>query len=419
MDYAILDVETTGGKFNEESITEIAVYRFNGEQITDTFISLINPEKDIHFYVQKLTGITKKMVKTAPKFYELAKRLVEITDDTVLVGHNVTFDYRIIRSEFSRLGFEFQRPTLDTITLSKILIPGMASYSLGNLCTSLGIPVSERHRAHGDAWATVKLFQLLLDKDSHKNIIKTYINQTKHQSLNKKIITLLEKLPQSTGVFYLHDEKGKIIYIDHSFNISNKARQILTGKSQKSRSIQKKTEQISFELTGSEIIASLKAFNEIKVNTPEYIPIIRKTNFHIYGVFANPKQNKIFIAPLNSKNKKNALLTFPSLNKGTEFLTSLEEKTNSCCDLILELNFNKAKYMLLTDHGRTLSEKSFMFFEEGTLTGYGFYTIHSQIKNVARVKKIMTASSVNEEILIQIRNKFFVSNKLQKIILSL
>ncbi|MCO6564831.1 MAG: exonuclease [Apibacter sp.] len=418
MDYAILDVETTGGKFNEESIIEIAVYRFNGEKITDTFISLINPERDIHFYVQKLTGITKKMVKTAPKFYELAKRLVEITDNAVLVGHNVTFDYRIIRSEFLRLGFDFQRPTLDTITLSRTIIPGMASYSLGKLCSSLGIPVSERHRAHGDAWATVKLFQLLLDKDTHKNIIKSHINQIKHQSLNKKILTLLESLPQATGVFYLHDEKGKIIYIDQSSNISNKARQILTGKSQKSRNIQKKTEQINFELTGSKIIAGLKAFSEIKVNNPEYLPI-RKTNFHSYGLFANPKQNKIYIASLNSKNKKNALLTFSSLEKAKEFLTSQEEKVNYYCNLILELNFKKEKYILLTDQGRTLSEKSFMFFEEGTLTGYGFYTLHSQIKNVARVKKIMTTSLVNEDILLQIRNKFFISNNLQKIILSL
>lgn len=162
MDYAILDVETTGGKFNEEGIIEIAVYRFDGEKITDTFISLVNPEKEIHFYVQKLTGITNKMVRTAPKFYELAKRLVEITDETIIVAHNVAFDYRVIRTEFSRLGFNFQRPTLDTISLSRTLIPDMSSYSLGNLCTAVGIPLSDRHRAHGDARATVKLFQLLL-----------------------------------------------------------------------------------------------------------------------------------------------------------------------------------------------------------------------------------------------------------------
>ena len=417
MDYAILDIETTGGKFNEESLIEIAIYRFNGEKITDTFISLVNPEKDIHFYVQKLTGISKKMVKTAPKFYELAKRIVEITDDTILVGHNISFDYRIIRSEFSRLGYDFKRATLDTITLSRTLIPGLASYSLGNLCNSLGIPVTDRHRAHGDARATVKLFQLLLDKDSQKNIIVTSIKHTNYSSLNKKILSLIEKLPLETGVFYFHDKTGKIIYIDESVNISTKASQILTSKSKKSRKIQESTEEVNVELTGNEIIAKIKAYNENKINQPLYNPI-REIHSEIYGIFLKNNSTVFFIDFINSKNKKYALLTFTSLNKAKEILIYLEEKIKGGGDVLTELKFKTEKYILLADKGRKLGENSFLLFEDGCVKGYGYYTLHSQIKNVEQVKKIMIPAVVNHAILLKIRNNFFTNKKFKKIILS-
>ncbi|MGM5631413.1 exonuclease domain-containing protein [Apibacter raozihei] len=422
MDYAILDVETTGGKFNEEGIIEIAVYRFDGEKITDTFISLVNPEKEIHFYVQKLTGITNKMVRTAPKFYELAKRLVEITDETIIVAHNVAFDYRVIRTEFSRLGFNFQRPTLDTISLSRTLIPDMSSYSLGNLCTAVGIPLSDRHRAHGDARATVKLFQLLLAKDLQKNIIQSSIKQIRHQSLNKKILYLLEELPLETGVFYLQDENGKIIYIDQSTNIANKARQILTGKNKKSIELQIKTESITYELTGDEIIAKIKAQNEIKVNVPEFKPK-RETNSSIYGLYF--EFNQWVINPLNSKNKKYAWLSFSSAEKGISFINKTieklkgkEEDSDLINQHILDYFSLDEPNIILYGKGRALGENSFIYLENGVVKGYGFYNLHSQIKNLSRVKKIMTSALSSRDILMKIRNKLFITEGFKKILLA-
>ena len=170
--YAILDIETTGGKYNEEGITEIAIYKFDGHAVIDQFISLVNPEREIQPFVVNLTGINKNMLKNAPKFFEVAKRIVEITEDCIIVAHNAKFDHRILKAEFERLGFEFKRRTLCTVELSKELIPGQQSYSLGKLARSLGIPVSDRHRASGDALATVTLFKMLLAKDSKKNIIQ-------------------------------------------------------------------------------------------------------------------------------------------------------------------------------------------------------------------------------------------------------
>src|SRR6187402_2892404 len=126
--YAILDIETTGGQFNEEGITEIAIYKFDGHEVVDQFISLVNPEKEIQPFVVKLTGINNAMLRSAPKFYEVAKRIIEITEDCIVVAHNASFDYRILRTEFRRLGFHFQRPTLCTVELAQQLLPEQQSY---------------------------------------------------------------------------------------------------------------------------------------------------------------------------------------------------------------------------------------------------------------------------------------------------
>ena len=209
--YSIIDVETTGGKFNKEGITEIAIYKFDGLNIIDQFISLVNPEIPIQPFVQQLTGITDKMLINAPKFYQIAKRILEITDKTVLVAHNSSFDHRMLKTEFDRLGFDLTIPQLCTVSLSKKLIPNMDSYKLGNLVKSVGIPISNRHRASGDALATVELFKLLLVKDIKKEIFnKLIIKDSK--SKKSKWVDLVKNLKNEIGIYYFHDSKGKITW---------------------------------------------------------------------------------------------------------------------------------------------------------------------------------------------------------------
>lgn len=175
--FSILDLETTGGKFNEEGITEIAIYKFDGIKIIDQFISLINPQIPIQPYVKQLTGINNKMLLNAPKFYQVCKRVLEITNNTILVAHNASFDYRMLKVEFNRLGYDFNIPQLCTVNISKKLIPDKNSYKLGRLAKSLGISISNRHRASGDAMATVELFKLLLKKDKNNDILNNIIKQ--------------------------------------------------------------------------------------------------------------------------------------------------------------------------------------------------------------------------------------------------
>ena len=173
--FSIIDIETTGNQYKFGKITEIAIYQHNGQKITDSYSTLINPEMDIPFFITDLTGIDNKMVKDAPKFYEVAKTIVEMTLGRTFVAHNVQFDYKFIRQEFARLGYDYSRKTMCTVQLSRRLLPGHRSYSLGRLCSDLGIAIDGRHRAAGDALATAKLFDVLIQKNKEKGNPK-YLN---------------------------------------------------------------------------------------------------------------------------------------------------------------------------------------------------------------------------------------------------
>jgi len=162
--FAIIDIETTGSVYKYGKITEIAVFLHDGQKITGSFSTLIDPEQDIPYFITKLTGIDNSMVAGAPKFYEVAKKIVEITAGRTFVAHNAPFDYKFIKEEYRRLGYDYNRKTLCTVKLARRVIPGHASYSLGRLCADLSIEINGRHRAGGDALATVKLFEYLLEK---------------------------------------------------------------------------------------------------------------------------------------------------------------------------------------------------------------------------------------------------------------
>ena len=197
------------------------------------------------------------MLRSAPKFHEVAKRIIEITEGCIIVAHNTVFDYRILKTEFKRLGYDFKKQTLCTVELSKKLIPEQPSYSLGKLVRSLGIPVTDRHRANGDALATVKLFKLLLSKDSSKEIVKSFIKTEVKSGLSPKLLDLVETMPSKTGIYYIHNEKGDIIYIGKSKNIKKRINQHFTGTSAKSKKLQRDVYAVTFEETGSELIALL------------------------------------------------------------------------------------------------------------------------------------------------------------------
>ena len=169
--YSIIDIETTGGKFNEERITEIAIFKIDDKGNTIKYHKLINPQKKIQPFVKKLTGITDEMLIDKPLFSELVNEIDEFTKNSIFIAHNVNFDYRVLKDEFHRCQRKFIRKTLCTIELSKNVFPNENSYSLGKLVSSLGIEIKNRHRADGDAEATLKLFNKICFNLNRKELI--------------------------------------------------------------------------------------------------------------------------------------------------------------------------------------------------------------------------------------------------------
>ncbi|MGI9532849.1 exonuclease domain-containing protein [Lutimonas sp.] len=358
MNFAIIDVETTGGKFNEEGITEIAIHKFDGQHVIDSFVSLVNPEREIQPFVVNLTGINSKMLRNAPKFYEIAKRVIEITDGCILVAHNSSFDYRIIRNEFSRLGYPFDIPTLCTVELSKVLLPDQESYSLGKLCRSIGIPTSDRHRANGDALATVKLFQILLQKDTDKLIVKKTIKVGNQRDLSGKLLKILDTLPTLSGLFYFHRFNGDIIYVGKGKNIQQVVNQVFLKTSNQNRSLLKEMDNVTFEATGSELIADLKFVEELSVLKPKF----------------------------NKRGKKN----------------------------FEKVSFNHDN-MILIDKGRNLEEKSVVLIENNDFQGFAYTELSHQINNLDILKSLINKSnnSLSQNSIIK---KYLSGNQVEKII---
>ncbi len=168
--YAIIDVETTGGDSRRDKITEVAIILHDGQKISDRYCSLVNPGRPIPPMISRMIGITDQMVATAPKFYHIAREIVELTRDRVLVAHNASFDYYFLKNEFYQLGYEFRLPRICTVRFSRKAFPGLPSYNLDKLCYSLGITITDRHRALGDATATTKLFEMLLEEQHLRGI---------------------------------------------------------------------------------------------------------------------------------------------------------------------------------------------------------------------------------------------------------
>ncbi len=432
--YAILDIETTGGKYNEEGITEIAIYKYDGHEVVDQFISLVNPEREIQPFVVNLTGINSNMLRHAPKFYEVAKRIVEITTDCIVVAHNAQFDYRILRTEFSRLGFEFERQSLCTVELSKNLIPGQPSYSLGKLVRSLGIPVSDRHRASGDAQATVKLFKMLLAKDSEKEIIKNSVRANPKLQLEPKHIDIIKNLPTVTGVYYIHNSEGDIIYIGKSKNIKKRINQHFTNTNPKSKKIQALVSSVTYEVTGSELVALLKESEEIKRVKPIFNRALRRTIFsHALYSFID-ENNYINLKIDKADGRKKPITTFSNRQSGKSFITKSVEDYNLCqkltglyktktscfnyevktcngaciqkedaeaynerVNLLITKNSYSNKNMVIIDRGRDIDERSAILIENGIFKGLGFFNLNYQINNIEILKSIITPMNNNRD----------------------
>lgn len=331
--YAIIDVETTGGSPLSDRVIEIAVFVYDGEKIVEEYATLLNPKRPIDPYVTKLTGITDDMVKHAPLFEDIHEKILELTHENVFVAHNVKFDFGMIRQEFKRLGIDFNRRQLDTVNLARKVIPGFQSYSLGNICESLGIEITDRHRARGDAEATVKLLEIILSKQISTKYVEIELNHGIDVDLLPPYLSKaeIEKLPEDAGVFYYRDEVGKILYLDGSKNIRKK---VITDFSKPADSPEKVRmfelmRTIDYELSGNELTAKLLAHRELKKHLPEFN---KKPRVHVFthGIFHNFDEQgfaQLKIHPIDW-HEGDLMLKFSSKSSANKIMAKLIKENN-------------------------------------------------------------------------------------------
>jgi DNA polymerase III subunit epsilon len=453
--YAIIDIETTGGSPKFEKITEVAIILHDGLQIVDQYSTLINPEKVIPFHITSLTGISNEMVANSPKFYEIARKIVEMTDGCTFVAHNVNFDYSFIKEEFSRLGFDYKKSTLCTVKLSRKIIPGKRSYSLGNLCDELGIVIKGRHRAMGDALATAKLFDILLSVDGNSQP-----NLFQPQSFNKQSLhpmfdgTCIAKLPGKTGVYYFYNEKGDLIYVGKSNDIQTRVISHLNNSTtKKAMEMKSQIVSIDYEITGSELIALLLESEEIKRHKPRFNTAQRRTPSHC-GIFLFTDENGYMNLSVenNANQQKQPLTCFNSQTEAREFMFfliqryhlcqklcglynssgacfqhQLGECSGACCGSespeVYNLKVEKAllhfeydtKSFFIIDKGRHVDEMSIVSIKNGKYLGYGFLNRQIDYVSTEILSDCIKASKDNGDIQ-KIIKHHIKKNKVEKII---
>jgi len=361
--YAIVDIETTGGQPAQDRITEIAIFVHDGEKIIDQFSSLVNPGRQIPAFITQLTGITNDMVSDAPKFHEVARRIVEITEGCVFVAHNVRFDYSFLKKEFGDLGYNYSRKTLCTVRLSRSLIPGQPSYSLGKLCKNIGIPLEGRHRAAGDAHATTLLFDKLLKitqdsedlphgQDTSHTLARVDALAPAGKKPSPKRVAavaaaiktallpplvspeLVASLPQATGVYYFHNEAGEVIYVGKSINIFKRIQQhfAIDVKSRKSLEFKNSIADITWELTGSELVALLYESHLIKHLKPAYNRAQRRSVFPA-GIYLRINEDGYKVLAYGRADARNLEIPIIALGnqyKAQGFLYHKVAKYNLC-----------------------------------------------------------------------------------------
>jgi len=454
--FAIIDIETCGGKFEYRRgrITEICILVHDGLQVIEKFSTLINPECHISTYFTSLTGITNDMVKDAPTFAQIAKKIIELTENRIFVAHNVGFDYGFIKEEFASMGYKYKRETLCTVRLSRKFIPNKRSYSLGVLCESLGIEIENRHRAEGDAVATAKLFDLILQlKSNHPQYKNQGVEALMTRRIDKMKQYILDKLPEECGVYYFMDKEHNIIYIGKSTNMYNRALSHFNSKENKGKKMLNDLYSVTHTKTGSELIALLLESQEIKKHKPRYNRMLKSEVFtHCLDWFKD-KSGIINFKLVTYEESENALFSFNNYLSARERLeqwiddyqlclrycglTSDDavcfnhqlKKCNGICnddeeielynkraeELIKEFSYTPQSFVIM-DKGKTTEDQSIILIENNVYKGYGYLDASLQLSSVSELKELISDANYYPDSDIIVKS-WLKKNKVKKIML--
>jgi DNA polymerase-3 subunit epsilon len=437
--YAVVDIETTGGFASGNGITEISILVHDGSKVLESFETLINPKQDIPYYIQSLTGISNEMVDDAPVFEDVAAKIYDLLHDKIFVAHNVNFDYSFVRHQLAQAGYQLQTKKLCTVRMSRKVIPGHTSYSLGKLCSALNIPLNDRHRAGGDAAATAILLSLLLEKDTEGLISLSLHKASKEQILPPNISRAqIEALPGTPGVYYFKDQKGKIIYIGKAINLKKRVYSHFSGNSIKKQRQEflKNIHQIEHKTCGTELMALILEASEIQKYWPENNKALKRPE-QKYALYTFEDQNGFMRLGID-KYKKNtpALYTFNSLLAGQSMLRGMI-KEHTLCEKLCFIQTHRASCtaydtenchgaclglehpysyntrvkasiahlksalpsFAIIDAGRNEDEQSCLWIEQGKFYGMGYISFHTDVTDVETLKSCIEPYPSNDYIL--------------------
>ena len=427
--YCIVDIETTGNGIVGNKITEISIFKFDGKEVVDEFTSLVNPECEIPYFITGLTGIDNHMVRDAPTIEELAPTITEFTADNIFVAHSVNFDYNVIKNELKLLGLSYVRKKLCTVRLSRRIFPGLRSYSLGKLCSAMDIPLTNRHRARGDAQATVLLFKRILAVEDSDSVIKSFLNARSQEATLPPSLSreMYDKLPSATGIYYFKDEKGSIIYVGKAKNIRRRILGHFYDKSTKEILLCRETASIEYDLAGSELVALLMESNAIKHYFPKYNRA-QKVNLPAYGIFSYTDRNGILHLAYNKiKSLPEHYMAFYSTTDCRLYMEELcesfklcpkychlQENVDNCshfripeCEGICRnlepvsvynekvkdaISFMKSgkENFFIKEKGRNSLEEAIVLMQEGKYAGYGFISKDAEINSMTDIIPYVT-----------------------------
>ncbi|MBP7931413.1 MAG: GIY-YIG nuclease family protein [Chitinophagaceae bacterium] len=331
--YAIVDIETTGGNAGTGSITEIAIIITDGNSILDTYTSLVNPLQPIPLFIEKLTGINDAMVSKAPTFSQIAKDVYELLQDKIFVAHNVNFDYSFVAHQLNQQGYKLNARKLCTVRLSRNAFEDLPSYSLGNLCRSLDIQVKNRHRAMGDAEATTRLFHLIVEADRGL-LIKSMLKKGSGDGYLPIHLSSddLEQMPNTPGIYYFHDEKGKIIYVGKAKRLRKRVISHFSNNdvSKRKQDLMRMVHKISFKETGNELMMSVMESIEIKRIWPLFNRSQKKFE-NRFGICSYIDQRGVLRLGIVKKKKNHILHTSFSYHlDGIRLLNRLAREHKLC-----------------------------------------------------------------------------------------
>lgn len=440
--YAVIDLETTGGKASRDRITEIGIVLHDGNKVLDQWESLINPETYIPWGITELTGISQAMVADAPKFFEVAKKIVEMTEGAIFVAHNARFDYSFLCEEFRRLGYTYTRKQLCTLRLARQALPELHSHGLDAMSHFLGIENKNRHRALGDALATAELLAYLFSREDNQLKADLMINLGIKESLLPQNLDLekIHALPEACGVYYFHDVTGEVIYVGKSINIQKRVAEHFADKTEKAKKLQEGVNDISYELTGSELVALIHESMEIKRLRPRINRAQRQRNFpYVIHTWKNEGGYRCFgMAETTASTRKNLqiLAEFPKANhaKGKlnaarqqfglcEKLVGLGTRGGACfqyhlqncqgaciekesaesynerADQALEAltNLFETNFFLI-DEGRTLTEQAVVLVEDGRYQGHGYVEVDADFASLELLREAVKTYQGNPEL---------------------